>query len=212
MTWWHYALVGLAAYFIGTFPSAVLITRLHDKDIDIRKVGSGNPGGTNVMRAMGARWGVLVMLLDAAKGALAAGLGWFLGLIFDVDQTASIICLCIASMAVITGHNWPVFSKFKGGKGIAASLGVVLVMSWPAGLIGLAAHQAILWPSGIMSLAGLMGTTVAVMVVMIFKHNDPMFAWYVIAGLFVWGSSIVTHRGNIKRIVNGTEKKVFKKK
>jgi glycerol-3-phosphate acyltransferase PlsY len=107
--------VGLVAgYLIGTFPSADIVTRLVTRGhVDLRASGSGNPGGLNAARVLGRRWGLLVIALDAAKGALAGFVGLALG---DAAAYA-------AGTAVIAGHCWPVWSGFRGGKGVAAAGG-----------------------------------------------------------------------------------------
>jgi glycerol-3-phosphate acyltransferase PlsY len=108
-------LVGLlAGYLIGTFPNADLVARLASRGaVDLRQAGSGNPGGLNAARVLGKRWGLLVIVLDAAKGALAGFLGLALG---DAAAYA-------AGTAVVAGHCWPVWTGFRGGKGVAAAGG-----------------------------------------------------------------------------------------
>lgn len=108
-------LAGIAVgYAIGTFPSADLVARLASRGaVDIRREGSGNPGGLNAMRVLGKRWGVLVMLLDAVKGAVAGFVGLAIG---DAAAYA-------AGTAAIAGHVWPVWSRFRGGRGVATAGG-----------------------------------------------------------------------------------------
>src|SRR4051795_1985554 len=104
----------LIGYVIGMFPSADLIARLASRgSVDLRSAGSGNPGGLNAARVLGKKWGVLVIVLDAAKGALAGFIGLALG---DAGAYA-------AGTAVIAGHCWPVYNGFRGGKGVAAAGG-----------------------------------------------------------------------------------------
>jgi glycerol-3-phosphate acyltransferase PlsY len=104
----------LIGYVIGMFPSADLVTRLASRGaIDLRASGSGNPGGLNAARVLGKKWGLLVIVMDAAKGALAGFLGLLLG---DAGAYA-------AGTAVIAGHCWPVYNGFRGGKGVAAAGG-----------------------------------------------------------------------------------------
>jgi glycerol-3-phosphate acyltransferase PlsY len=108
-------LVGVVVgYLIGTFPNADLVTRLATRgEVDLRSAGSGNPGGLNAARVLGKKWGLLVIVLDAAKGALAGGIGLALG---DAGAYA-------AGTAVIAGHCWPVWNGFRGGKGVASAGG-----------------------------------------------------------------------------------------
>lgn len=108
-------LVGVVVgYLIGTFPSADLATRVAARgQVDLRRAGSGNPGGLNAARVLGKKWGLLVIVLDAAKGALAGGIGLLMG---DAGAYA-------AGTAVIAGHCWPVWNGFRGGKGVASAGG-----------------------------------------------------------------------------------------
>ena len=108
-------LAGVAiGYLIGTFPSADLVTRLATRGrVDIRTAGSGNPGGLNTMRVLGKRWGILVILLDTAKGAIAGFVGLAIG-----DPAAY-----AAGTAAIAGHVWPVWTRFRGGRGVATAGG-----------------------------------------------------------------------------------------
>jgi glycerol-3-phosphate acyltransferase PlsY len=110
----------LAGYLIGTFPTADLVTRIatHGR-VDIREVGSGNPGGFNTMRSVGKGWGVAVALVDIAKGVLAALAGWAIG------DTAGAYA---GATAGIAGHIFPVWTRFQGGKGVATSAGALLVV------------------------------------------------------------------------------------
>lgn len=109
--------VGVLSYLVGTFPSAVMIAR--SKGIDITKTGSGNPGASNISRALGFKWGLLVFVLDAAKGALAAGAGVLVG-----SPGLGLACGALS----IVGHMFPVTRGFRGGKGIATGGGILLVL------------------------------------------------------------------------------------
>lgn len=122
------AIAGLVGYLVGTFPSADVVTRAVTRgQVDIRQVGSGNPGGLNAIRAVGRTWGVVVIVLDAAKGALAG----LLGMLVAGDAGAY-----TAATAAIVGHCFPVWSRFRGGKGVAAAGGSFLTVFPPMLLIG----------------------------------------------------------------------------
>ena len=122
------ALVGVAiGYLVGTFPSADVVTRLATRGrVDIRREGSGNPGGLNSIRVLGRGWGLLVILLDTAKGALAGALGLLVG---------DIACYA-AGTAVIAGHVWPVWTRFRGGRGVASAGGSFATVFPPFFVIG----------------------------------------------------------------------------
>jgi acyl phosphate:glycerol-3-phosphate acyltransferase len=123
--------VGVAiGYLIGTFPSADLVTRLATRgSVNIREAGSGNPGGLNSMRVLGKGWGVLVIVLDAAKGALAGAIGLVVG---DAACYA-------AGTAVVAGHVWPVWTRFRGGRGVASAGGSFATVFPPFFVLGAAA-------------------------------------------------------------------------
>lgn len=110
----------IAGYLVGTFPTADLVTRLATRGkVDVRAVGSGNPGGLNAMKAAGTGWGVLVIVVDIVKGVVAGLLGWLIG-----DTSGAYA----GATAAIGGHIFPVWSRFRGGKGVATSGGAVLVV------------------------------------------------------------------------------------
>src|SRR3954469_24309268 len=111
---WQIVVGAAVGYVIGMFPSADLVARLASRgSVDLRASGSGNPGGLNAARVLGRKWGLLVIVMDATKGALAAFVGLALG---DAGAYA-------AGTAVIAGHCWPVYNGFRGGKGVAAAGG-----------------------------------------------------------------------------------------
>jgi glycerol-3-phosphate acyltransferase PlsY len=113
-------IAAIAGYVIGTFPTADLVTRVATRGrVDIRAVGSGNPGGLNTMQSVGTAWGVVVILVDIVKGAVAALVGWAIG------DTAGAYA---GATAGIAGHIFPVWTRFRGGKGIATSAGAVLAV------------------------------------------------------------------------------------
>ncbi len=114
------AAAAVVGYLLGTFPTAVLVTRVATRGaVDIRAVGSGNPGGLNAAHVLGARWGGVVIVVDAAKGLAAGLLGWAVG---GPDGAYA------GATAAIAGHIWPVWSRFRGGKGVATSAGSVLAV------------------------------------------------------------------------------------
>lgn len=110
----------VVGYLVGTFPTADLVTRLATRGrVDIRAVGSGNPGGLNAMKAVGAKWGAVVIVVDIVKGVVAGLLGWL---------TAGASGAYAGATAAIAGHIFPVWTRFRGGKGVATSGGAVLVV------------------------------------------------------------------------------------
>lgn len=180
----------VGSYLLGTFPSAELVAR--SKGFNIRNEGSGNPGASNITRTLGWRWGVTVMALDAGKGALAAGLGWWVG-----GREWAYASLA----AAVVGHMFPVWRRFRGGKGVATAGGGIAVLS-PIVVIVLA---PVWWVvsrlSGKASLASL------TMVVL-----GPFGVWLVTGHLWegaataaIAGLVATRHTDNIRRLVSHSE-------
>lgn len=185
--WW---LLVPVAYLIGTFPSAMLVARANG--INIREVGSGNPGASNVTRVLGWRRGVWVFVLDAAKGALCAGLG------LAVDgRTAGYVL----GGAALVGHVVPVWNRFRGGKGVATGGGVIAVMS-PIVFTGL----VVLWFAiSKLSKKASLASIVIVIVLPIGVGIVRQDVWEVVATIGISVLVIVRHVGNIKRLVTRRE-------
>jgi glycerol-3-phosphate acyltransferase PlsY len=187
-----------ASYLLGSIPTGFLWAKA--RGIDIRTVGSGNIGATNVMRTVGKLAGITVLLLDAAKGFLPV---FFAPRIFpDVDRSALQIVCCVA---VIAGHNWTCWLKFKGGKGIATSAGALLAML-PVPLGCAVGVWLVVFALGrYVSLASI-SAAVAM----------PLATWFLQRDL-VWFTGILgavaiyKHRSNIQRLLAGTENRVGKK-
>ncbi|HMF44061.1 MAG TPA: glycerol-3-phosphate 1-O-acyltransferase PlsY [Polyangia bacterium] len=191
MTAW---ILGAAAYVAGSIPFGLLVARA--KGIDLRQVGSGNIGATNVARAMGKGWAVAVLAADAAKGFVPVWLGRRLGL----PATA----VAAAGGAAIVGHMFTFLLRGRGGKGVATSLGVALALSPIAALIGFAAYIAIFALTRLSSLGSLLGVwTFSLLYVVRESPPRPLMA------LALGGAALVTlrHRENIGRLVRGEEKK-----
>ena len=178
------------AYVLGTFPSAILIARANG--VDISTFGSGNPGASNVTRALGWRKGMWVYVLDAGKGALAAGLG----LAFD-GRPAAYWC----AAAAVVGHMFPVFRRFKGGKGVATGSGALLVVQ-PI-LAPLAV--AIWWLVTKITGKAALGSVIAVSFVPIGIIVMDQPRWELVAVGGVCALILLKHAGNIKRLVRREE-------
>ncbi len=195
----------LAAYFVGAIPFALLLGRL--KGVDIREMGSGNVGATNVFRSVGKGWGVLTFICDVLKGFLPAILFpvWATGGI-EQPETAGLIYGC----AAIAGHNWPVYLRFKGGKGVATSAGVLLGVAPQAVAVGLAVWILLFAVFRYVSLASI-GAAAAIPAAGWWLYGDTNRAVPVVLtllGLLV----IWRHRSNIQRLLNGTEHTFRKEK
>jgi len=181
-------------YLVGCFQTAYIIGRLA-KNIDIREHGSGNAGMTNMTRVLGAKYGMIVFVIDIFKAIIAYTTCW---LIFD-----SVTAGLYAGLGVIFGHNFPIFLKFKGGKGIAASVGIIIMFDWKIAVIVFAIGLATLAITKYISLTSLLITGLFPFGTIAFgKEIEMIILCFTLAAL-----AFIMHRGNIKRLISGTERK-----
>lgn len=210
------SLVVLLSYLLGSIPTSLIISKLKG-GIDIRNFGSGNAGGTNVVRVFGWKLGVFVMALDALKGAVAILL--VARVMYDVlpfknytpfnDVT---LVQMIAGVSAIVGHIWSVFADFRGGKGIATTCGVLLALAPIECGIALGIFFLVLGGSKYMSLGSIAGA-VSLPLVMLVRHNifDAQLTGYNTLIYVTIGITVLllfTHRANISRLIAGTEKRL----
>ena len=172
--------------------------------VDIRTQGSGNAGSTNVLRTLGKKAGIMTFAGDLLKGVIAVFIAKFIAYFAHMDASNAAY---IAVVAVVIGHNWPAFLGFKGGKGVATSLGSMLAINPVLALTCLAAFIIIVLVSKYVSLGSVLGICLSP-VLMLITHNTKGI-WVT---LFLSASVIYTHRANIKRLLNGTERKLGEKK
>lgn len=200
----------LSSYLIGSIPFSIIISRLFRK-IDIREYGSKNPGATNVFRVLGPLAGSIVLILDIAKGFFAV---YFLTKLLGTDSLmAPIYPQLLAGVAVILGHVFSIFTRFKGGKGIAVGAGVFLALIPLELMLGVTVFAIILASTKYVSLASLSSSTFICLSLMVEKYalrqNRPFI---LILTCFILTLLVFyTHRGNIKRLWNGTESKINQK-
>ena len=186
----------LLGYLAGSLPFGVWVTRWA-RGVDVREQGSGNIGATNVARVAGKKLGVLVLVLDAAKGALPVVLA--LRMLPDSPRVHVAV-----GAAAFLGHCFPVWLKFRGGKGVATAAGVLLVLVPWAALAGFAVYGLVLVTARVSSLGSLSAGVVAVATA-VFTARAPEYA--VLSGLlFVF--MLWTHRGNIQRLLGRTERRL----
>ncbi len=202
----------LLAYLLGSFPTGYIAVK-QLKGIDIREVGSGSTGATNVLRTLGKGPGAFVLVLDSLKGVLAIALVHWL---FNFAPSQNFIPLTVdaklwqpwlvtmAGLAAILGHSKSIFLGFTGGKSVAISLGILLAMNWQVGLATAGVFAVVVAISRIVSLSSIAGA-IAVSIVMLLLHQPLPYILFAIAGgLYV----IFRHRSNIERIIAGTEPKI----
>ena len=208
----------LGGYLCGSIPFAMLIGRA--RGVDIRKIGSGNVGAANVTRSIGRWWGLLCLLLDALKGLVpVVAAGWHFGALGNPDPQAAIAWrwLAVAAAAVL-GHTFPVWLRFKGGKGVATGLGVLLGL-WPLltlpTLASLATWILLAGLFGYVSLASVgaaVSLPIYLLAVATWRAQDAtqLAPFLAITGLLAV-LVIARHRGNLNRLCSGTEPKLAKR-
>lgn len=208
----YLAFCAAGGYLAGSIPFGLVLCYLAGYG-DIRKIGSGNIGATNVLRTGNKLLALLTVLLDAFKAGLAA----FAAFYFlpetpfsagGINTTLNVIGSLIAGSFGVIGHNFPVWLKFKGGKGVASAFGFILMTQWPVAIIALAVWLLMAFTFRYSSLAAL--TAAASMPIVAFLMCQPIYAvFYTVIALLV----IIRHHANIARLLNGSESKIsFKKK
>jgi glycerol-3-phosphate acyltransferase PlsY len=201
MTAVPYILCALIAYFLGSIPTGFIWAKA--RGIDIRKVGSGNIGATNVMRTLGKIPGIIVLLIDALKGFAPV---YFAPVYFsDADKTILQIVCCVA---VVSGHNWTCWLKFKGGKGVATSAGALLAMLTLPLACALGVWIVVFAASRYVSLASIAAALAVPVATWWFTHNQT----FIIFTAILSALTIYKHKSNIQRLLAGTENRIGKKK
>ena len=207
-----YIIVAIAAYLIGSISFSVIISKKM-AGFDVREKGSVNAGATNMLRSVGKKAAILTLLGDALKGVVAILFAIIVGAIAKSADKSLLVQ--IAGILVVVGHTFPVFFGFKGGKGVATSLGVLLMTNWKIGLICLVFALVLMAVTRMVSL-GSIGAAVLFPVLVLFIHTNFTISEgssYFIYSIILAAIVIFNHRANIQRILNGTENKLsFKKK
>ncbi len=182
-------------YGLGSIPFGLLLTRLAGTQ-DVRTIGSGNIGATNVLRTGRKDLAILTLLLDMAKGALAV----LLGAMLSPDAAL------YAALGAFLGHLFPLWLKFKGGKGVATYLGCLLALSWPAGVLFIVAWLAVAWATRFSSAAALVASAISPAFLLGLHEPAKALLFTCLTGL-LW----FMHRANIGRLVKGEEGRIGQK-
>ncbi len=195
-------------YLLGAIPFGVIIGKIL-RGIDVREYGSGSMGMTNVMRTVGAKAGLIVLIADVLKGAGAVALAWA---IFYSEPDSTVYWGQMAGgAAAVVGHSWPVYIGFRGGRGISTAFGAIMVVSWPIGLICLATFLLMVAIFRYISLSSISGAIALVVAMVISYVCDWEPVAYLAFALVVAPIVIFRHRGNIKRLLSKTESKIGQK-
>ena len=211
----EFVAVVVIAYLLGSIPIGLIIGKLK-RGVDIREYGSGKTGATNVMRTLGTKLGVLTLVLDVVKGGgavmLAAvivdgGSGSFT--IGGVSVHWQHVAQVAAGLSAIVGHNWPIFAKFKGGRGVTAYFGTLFAIFPPAGIFGAEVVAIAALRSRQMSRGSILGALAAwcLMIPLTIVYNfPPIYLAYGLAGIALL---VYQHYDNIKRLRQGTERQLW---
>ncbi len=179
------------AYLLGSTPTGYILGKF--AGVDVRQVGSGNVGATNVARAVGKWQGVLTLLADAMKGTVPAAIG--------LAMTLPSAAIAALAAAAFLGHLYPVFLKFRGGKGVATALGSLLVIAPLASLLLVVIFAAVVFPTRLVSLSSIVAAALAPFALWLFLQPRAI----VLLGAFLAAMIVWRHRGNIQRLRAGTE-------
>ncbi|EZP50293.1 glycerol-3-phosphate 1-O-acyltransferase PlsY [Sphingomonas sp. RIT328] len=190
--WFAPAAALLLGYLLGSIPFGVILTRIAGAG-DLRSIGSGNIGATNVLRTGRKGLAAATLLLDLAKGAAAV---WLVAGLFPGNELA-------AAAAAFVGHCYPVWLRFRGGKGVATLMGIVLALHWPMGLIYAAVWLGLLATLRISSVAGMAAAVSAPVSGALFGRFDYVMLLLALAAIVLW-----KHRNNIERLLAGTEPRI----
>ena len=208
-----YIITAIIAYLIGSINFSVIISKKM-AGFDVREKGSGNAGSTNVLRTVGKKAAVLTLVCDILKGIVSILIAILLGKIFK--NTNKAILVEIAALLVVIGHTYPVFFEFKAGKGVATSLGIILLINWKIGLICLLFALALMALTRMVSLGSISAAVLFAILIIFIRDTSyivPYNSSFIIFGIMLAALVIFNHRKNLKRIIDGTENKLsFKKK
>lgn len=208
MNWILIIILGLLAYVLGSIPSAVWLGKWIAQ-IDIREHGSGNAGFSNALRIIGPKVGIPVLIIDIGKGFAAVYLAKILDL--PSDGLSRELVPIIYGILAFVGHLIPLFAGFKGGKGVATGLGIILALFPIGAAIGVGVFLITIFSLRMMSLGSMLGSiSLPISVFALFHFDRPVLLGF---SFFIALMIVYTHRSNIKRIIKGTENKIwFKKK
>ena len=212
----YYIIMAIIAYLIGSINFSILISK-KKAGFDIREKGSGNAGTTNMLRSVGKGAALITLILDILKGVVTVWVSIFYSFIlykiFNLSLNSAFL-VQIAGIFVILGHTFPIYFAFKGGKGVATTLGILLVTNWHVGLICLVFALILIALTKMVSV-GALGAAILFPVLVVFSDQISFIkpGNYIIYSIIIAIIVCFNHRANIQRLLNGTENKIsFSKK
>ena len=204
-------ITAIIAYLIGSVNFSVILSKKM-AGFDVREKGSGNAGTTNMLRSVGKKAAALTLICDILKGIVAILIAMFIGWAFQVENQSLLVQ--IAGIAVVIGHTFPVFFGFKGGKGVATSLGILIMSNWQIGLICLVFGVLLIALTRMVSLGSCAAAVLFPVLTLFITENYIVTqgSGYLIYSIILAAIVLFNHRSNIKRILAGKENKISFKK
>ena len=204
-------ITAIIAYLIGSINFSVILSK-KIAGFDVREKGSGNAGTTNMLRSVGKKAAALTLICDILKGIVAILIAMFIGWAFQVENQSLLVQ--IAGIAVVIGHTFPIFFGFKGGKGVATSLGILIMSNWQIGLICLVFGVILIVLTRMVSLGSCAAAVLFPVLTLFITENYIVTqgSGYLIYSIILAAIVLFNHRSNIKRILAGKENKISFKK
>ena len=198
-------IMAVIAYLIGSINFSVILSKKM-AGFDVREKGSGNAGTTNMLRTVGKKAAAITLICDILKGVISIGIALLIGRIVEGSNGALLVQ--IAGIAVILGHTFPIFFKFKGGKGVATSLGVLIMSNWQIGLICLVFALVLIALTQMVSVGSIAAAILYPVLTLFIPENYIVPGNYLIYSVILAVLVVFNHRENVKRLLNGTENKI----
>ena len=204
-----YIIVGIIAYCLGSISFSVIISKKM-AGFDVRKKGSKNAGSTNVLRTVGKKAALITLICDILKGVVAILIAVLLGNIFNVND--KVLLIQIAGILVILGHTFPIFFEFKGGKGVATAIGVLLVINWQIALICIVFALVLIILTKTVSMGSIAAAILFPVLTLFITNHYIVTGNYIIFAIIIALIIVYNHRSNISRILKGEENKLKARK
>ena len=199
------AIIAIVAYLIGSINFSVILSKKM-AGFDVREKGSGNAGTTNMLRSVGKKAAAITLVCDILKGIIAILIAMLMSKIFKDSNGALLVQ--IAGVAVILGHTFPIFFKFKGGKGVATSLGVLIMSNWQIGLICLVFALILIILTQMVSVGSIAAAILYPVLTLFIPQNYIIPGNYIIYSVVLAVIIVFNHRENVKRLLSGTENRI----
>lgn len=204
-----YIAIAIIAYAIGSINFSVIFSRKF-AGFDVREKGSGNAGTTNMLRSVGKKAAIITLICDILKGVVSILIALVVG--YFVKEVDKSILVQLAGFFAVFGHTFPIFFEFRGGKGVATALGVILLTNWQIGLICLVFALCLMILTKMVSLGSIMAAVLFPILTIFIHENFLAPGNYIILGIALGLLVVFNHRSNLKRILEGNENKLSFKK